>query len=136
MSFTHYNLGHVQSGSVVEVTLQGSAANVRLMNGSDFSNYKSGRAHRYIGGLVKRSPFRMAVPNSGTWHVAVDMQGLGGTTRSSIRVVPGSAMRPLPVANEASLRTLPSLVRSPDNDDLVPVADAPDGRTFDVFISQ
>ena len=34
MKFTHYKLGHVAAGTVVEVTLQGSAANVRLMDRS------------------------------------------------------------------------------------------------------
>lgn len=135
MNFTHYNLGHMERGAVIEVTLQGSAANVRLMNGSDFSSYRSGRAHRYIGGLVKQSPYRLQVPTSGTWHITVDMQGLQGSTRSSIRVIPAAAMRPLPVANEAPLRSVPTLVRDAEEDDLVPATEAPDGRTFDVFIS-
>lgn len=135
MDFTHYNLGHVERGTVIEVTLQGSAANVRLMNGSEFNNYRSGRAHRYIGGLIQRSPHRLQVPNSGIWHMTVDMQGLRGSTRSSIRVIPGAALRPLPAASEAPLRSIPSLVRDADDDDLVPAAEAPDGRTFDVFIS-
>jgi hypothetical protein len=41
MNFTHYNLGHVERGSVVVVTLSGSAANVRLMDGSNFNSYKA-----------------------------------------------------------------------------------------------
>ena len=52
MEFTHDNLGHVVSGSIVEIILQGSAANVRLMNSSDFNSYKAGRQHRYRGGLA------------------------------------------------------------------------------------
>lgn len=134
MNFTHYNLGHVERGAVIEVTLQGSAANVQLMNGSDFNSYKNGRQHRYIGGLVKQSPFRMTVPSSGTWHVAVDMQGLRGTTRSSIRTIPAAAMRPLPTATEAPLRSVPTLVRDVDDDDFPPGGDVED-ETFDVFIS-
>ena len=134
MNFTHYRLGHVDRGSIVEVTLKGSAANVRLMDNSNFNSYKAGRQHRCIGGLAKRSPVRLQVPRSGTWHVAVDMQGLRGTVRSSIRVIPGSALRPLPVINEAPLRTIPTLVRDAE-DDLVPAVEAPDGRLFDVFIS-
>lgn len=134
MNFTHYNLGHIERGSVVEVTLQGSAANVRLMDSSNFSSYKSGRQHRYHGGLARSSPVRLQVPNSGTWHVAVDMQGLRGTVRSGIRVIPGAALRPLPAINEAPLRSIPSLVRDPD-EELAPTIEAPDGRTFDVFIS-
>lgn len=134
MNFTHYNLGYIERGSIVEVTLQGSAANVRLMDSSNFSAYRSGRQHRYHGGLAQRSPVRLQVPNSGTWHVAVDMQGLRGTVRSGIRVIPGAALRPLPTINEAPLRSVPTLVRNTD-EDLAPTVEAPDGRTFDVFIS-
>ncbi|MES0127536.1 toll/interleukin-1 receptor domain-containing protein [Mesorhizobium sp. M0029] len=62
------------------------------------------------------------------------MQGLRGQVRTGIRVIPGSALRPLPTINEAPLRTIPSLVRDAD-EELVPSPEAPDGRTFDVFIS-
>lgn len=134
MNFTHYNLGHLDRGSVVVVTLSGSAANVRLMDGSNLSSYKSGRQHRYIGGLAKSSPVRLQVPHSGTWHVAVDMQGLRGTVRSGVQVVRGEALRPLPTINEAPLRSVPTLVRDTDHD-LAPTPESPDGRVFDVFIS-
>ena len=134
MNFTHYSLGHLERGSVVEVTLQGSAANVRLMDSSNFNSYKSGRQHRYHGGLAKQSPVRLTVPSTGTWHATVDMQGLRGTVRSGIRVIPGAALRPLPTINEAPLRSIPSLVRDAE-EDLAPTVEAPDGRTFDVFIS-
>lgn len=134
MDFNYYDLGYLNSGDVVEVSLQGSAANVRLMDSSNYSSFKSGRQHRYIGGLAQQSPVRLQVPNSGKWYVTVDMQGLRGSVRSGVRVIPGSALRPLPTINEAPLRSIPSLVRSAE-DDLASVADAPDGRTFDVFIS-
>lgn len=133
MQFTHYDLGYLNRGDVVEIVLAGSAANVRLMDSSNFSNYRSGRAHRYTGGLAKQSPVRLPVPSSGSWHVAIDMQGLRGTVRSSARVIPGPALRPLPDMNEAPLRSVPTLVRdaAPPPE---PTAE-PDGRTFDVFIS-
>jgi hypothetical protein len=134
MNFTHYSLGYVERGSVVEVSLQGSAANVRLMDSSNFSNFKSGRQHRYHGGLARSSPVRLVVPSSGNWHVTVDMQGLRGSVRSSARVIPGAAMRPLPAINEAPLRSVPTLVRDAE-EELAPTPEAPDGRTFDVFIS-
>lgn len=133
MNFIHSNLGHVEQGAIVEVTLS-SGANVRLMNASNFNNYRNGRRHQYIGGLAKHSPIKLRVPNSGIWHVAVDMQGLRGSTRASFRVIPAAAMKSLPAVNEAPLRNIPSLVRDKD-DDLVPTVEAPDGRTFDVFIS-
>ena len=134
MQFTHYKLGYVAGGTVAEVTLQGSGANVRLMDSSNFNSYKAGRQHRYHGGLVRKSPVRLQVPRSGTWHVAVDMQGLRGTVRSSIRVIPVEALKPLPPVNEASLRDIPSLVRNVSQHH-VPRVDAPDERVFDVFIS-
>lgn len=134
MQFTHYPLGYVERGSVVVVTLSGSAPNVRLMDGSNFSSYRSGRPHRYIGGLAKRSPIRLQVPHSGTWHAAVDMQGLRGSVRSGVQVVRGDAFRPLPAINEAPLRSIPTLVRDPA-DELAPSAEGPDGQVFDVFIS-
>lgn len=126
MSFTHYDLGQLSSGQIVEVTLSGSAANVRLMDTSNFSSYKAGRQHRYFGGLVKQSPYRVQVPNSGRWHLTVDMTGLRGTTRSSAQVLPGalSAARSLPLAS------VPSLVQrdEPPGIDFVV-------REHDVFIS-
>jgi hypothetical protein len=134
MNFTHYTLGNIERGSVVVVSLSGSAANVRLMDSSNFSSYKSGRRHRYVGGLAQRSPVRLPVPHSGTWHLAVDMQGLRGSVRSAVKVVPPSAFNPLPAINEASLRSVPTLVRDAD-DDLAPPPESPDGRAFDVFIS-
>jgi hypothetical protein len=136
MKFTHYDLGHVERGSVVVVTLSGSAANVRLMDSANLSSFKAGRRHTYHGGLARSSPVRLAVPHSGRWHVTVDMQGLRGTVRTGLQIVPGSALRPLPALNEAPLRSIPSLIRGPAND-TAPADDAHglDGRTFDVFIS-
>lgn len=134
MNFTHYKLDHVTAGSVVEVTLNGSAANVRLMDQSNFNSYKAGRKHHYYGGLATKSPIRLKVPRSGAWHVTVDMQGLRGTVRSGMRVIQSEALKPLPPINQRSLRELPSLVRNFTDDD-VPIVNAPDERLFDVFIS-
>ena len=134
MKFIHHNLGHVAGGSLVEVTLKGSAANVRLMDQSNFNNYKARRRHQYQGGLARKSPVRLRVPRSGTWHVTVDMQGLRGTVRSAARVIAAEALKPLPAINEGSLRDLPSLVRNVTQEQ-VPGVEAPDEQVFDVFIS-
>ena len=134
MKFTHYRLGHVGGGAVVEVTLKGSAANVRLMDQSGFNNFKAGRQHRYHGGLITRSPVRLRVPRSGSWHVTVDMQGLRGTGRSGIRVISAEALKPLPPVSEESLRNVPSLVRDVMQG-RAPGVDEPEGQVFDVFIS-
>lgn len=124
MNFLQFDLGNRQRGEMVEVTLT-SGANVRLMSSSDFSNYKNGRSHRYIGGLAKRSPVRLQVPNSGRWYVAVDMQGLQGSTKASVRTLPA----PLPEIREVPLSSVPSLVREQ------PPHVESGKEAFDVFIS-
>lgn len=125
INFNHYDLGHGRTGEIIEVTLSGSAANVRLLDSANFSSYRSGRQHRYQGGLATKSPVRLAIPRAGHWHVTVDMMGLRGTARSSVRTLPG-ALRPI---EAAPLSSVPSLVR-----------DQPPERHqyddfFDVFIS-
>lgn len=134
MKFIHHSLGHVAGASVVEVTLNGSAANVRLMDQSNFNNYKAGRKHRYYGGLAKKSPVNLKIPHSGTWHVTVDMQGLRGTVRSAIRVISSEALKPLPPINQRPLRELPSLVRDFADDSSLG-DERLDEQVYDVFIS-
>lgn len=125
MQFIHNDLGHRKRGEIVEVTLT-SGANVRLMDGSNFSSYKNDRRHKFHGGLAKQSPIRLQIPHSGHWHVAVDMQGLRGSTRASVRVLPGM----LPEIREAPLSSVPSLVQ-----DNTPPGVAGESREHDVFIS-
>ena len=45
MKYTVYDLHQCNRGEQIQVTLQGSAANVRLMDSSNYSNYKNGRRH-------------------------------------------------------------------------------------------
>ena len=134
MKFQQYSLGHKQRGDVVEITLSGSAANVRLLDSGNLQKYKSGRQHRYYGGLVRRSPTRLTIPNAGTWYVVVDLQGLSGQVRSSIRVIPQAALSPLP---EYSPRTLSGLVRpvSPNHLDALESGEVSHSDYYDVFIS-
>lgn len=124
MNYLSFDLGQKQRGEIVEITLT-NGANVRLMSSSDFSNYKNGRRHSYIGGLAKRSPIKLQIPSSGRWYVAVDMQGLQGSTKASVRTIPGA----LPEIREARLNTIPSLVRE------VPPAVEAGAENYDVFIS-
>ena len=110
----------------MEVTLKGSAANVRLMDSHNLSLFRQGKSHRYTGGLAKSSPVRLKIPSSGQWHVTVDMQGLQGSVRSGVRIFPG----PLPTLRQTS-SPLSSLVR--DKDDFGGVgASEPE---YDVFVS-
>ena len=125
MKYTVYDLGQCRRGERIQVSLQGNAANVRLMDSSNYSSYRSGRRHRYYGGLVKRSPIVLTVPSSGHWYITIDLAGLVGSVRSSIRRLPA----PLPVYDEPSLSSVPTLVR--------PFQNTEDGAVieYDVFIS-
>jgi len=76
MNFLHKDLGILSGGEVVEVTLD-KAANVRLMDSSNFGSYRRGGRHHYIGGHITQS---------GHWHVAVDLGGYAGSIRAGIRV--------------------------------------------------
>ncbi len=125
MKFIHHNLGQRRSGEIVQVTLRGSAANVLLLDSANLQNYKAGRQYRYHGGLAKKSPVNLRIPHSGHWHVAVDMRGLRGNTRASVRLLPQA----LPPIQETPLADVPSLFhekppRQPNED-----------KDFDVFIS-
>ena len=71
--------------SLVTVELD-HVANVLLMDSTNFSNYKAGRAFRYFGGSAHQSPCRLRPPHHGRWHVAVDLGGRAGSVRARIHV--------------------------------------------------
>ena len=127
MKFIHHDLGNLDGGAVVVVTLKGNAANVRLMDGSNFNNYRAGRRHRFYGGHATKSPVRLQVPRRSHWHVAVDLGGLGGQVRSGVRVLPG----PLKPIRERPLSSAPTLLNR-----FAAVAPGVKGdEPYDVFVS-
>jgi hypothetical protein len=129
MQFTYYDVGQRSSGEVVEISLSGNSANVRLMDNSNYQSFRAGRQHRFFGGHVTRSPVRLPIPHTGHWYVTIDLGGYSGSVGSSVRVLPGA----LPPLKEAPLSSVPSLVHKQEQ---VAIAqDNGDVREFDVFIS-
>lgn len=126
MEHQYYDLHQLQGGEVVEIQLA-NAANVRLMDSSNYSNYKRDARHQFFGGYVKQSPYRITVPSSGHWYVAIDLGGHQGTIRSSVRVLPGI----LPAAKNAPLSSAPSLRLDRNN----PPSEEDIAREYDVFVS-
>lgn len=127
VKFTKYDLGNLKKGQIVVVTLKGNAANVRLMDSSNFNAYRNGRQHRYYGGLAKQSPVRIAVPRNGHWYVTIDMIGLRGSVRTAVNVEP----EPLPaIKQNTALSSVPTLVK-----DVSSIVPDESGKTYDVFIS-
>lgn len=128
MEFRFYDLGHMKRGERVQVTLKGNAANIRIMDSTNFSNYKSGRRHRFIGGYVTKSPYIATIPSSGHWYVTIDFGGLAGRVQSSVQKLPGM----LPLAKQDSLASVPSLYLGKDEK---PTYEDDNKREYDVFIS-
>ncbi len=128
MNFIHHDLGNLEKGRIVEIVLQGNAANVQLLDSSNFSSYKNGKRYRYIGGLAKKSPIRLQTTHSSHWHVAVDLRGLGGNVKSSARVLPTA----LPTINQQPLASMPSLLHNRGFGIDVDIDTDPE---YDVFIS-
>ena len=88
MNFLHYEFD-LAANDAVEVTLD-KQANVRLLDYANFLLYKSGKRHRYHGGLAKTSPITIEAPHAGQWHVVIDLGGYAGTVRASARVLQGA----------------------------------------------
>lgn len=100
--FYRYHWNRLEKGSTVVVRLS-RAANVRLMDSTNFNAYKNGRDHRCSGGLVTKVPFRIRVPRTGSWYLSIDLMGLKATdVRHSVEVEPP----PLPTAKSVPLQSL------------------------------
>ncbi len=72
------------------MTLAGNAANVLLLDSSNFHNYQQGRSYKYYGGYARTSPFRIQAPQPGHWHLVVDLAGAAGRVQASSRVISGT----------------------------------------------
>lgn len=93
INFTHYDLKAQRAGVTIEIALS-AVANVRLMSESNFALYKQGLKHQFVGGVARKSPIRLVIPQNGQWHVVIDMEGHHGQCESSIRIVePAAAPR-------------------------------------------
>lgn len=125
MQFGHHDLGHQRAGTLVKVTLRGTEANVRLMDGSNFQSFRSHRRHHYIGGHYRKSPTMLSIPRSGHWHVAVDLGGLQGRVQSGIEILPGK----LPAGRSLAE---PALAQIGRNALSLPTAEFAE---YDVFVS-
>lgn len=84
--FVKYDLGRLDAGSTVEISLA-HRANVHLLDTPNFSRYRSGRDFHAIGGEALRSPLHLQTPTTGHWYVVMDLGGATGRIESSVRVL-------------------------------------------------
>ena len=87
MNFTHFDLGNLNKGRVVEVHLTGNAANVYLIDSANLAKYKRGMEFQAVGGLMRATPVRLQTSSTAHWHVVVDLPAGTGTVKSSYRVL-------------------------------------------------
>ena len=88
--FTHYDLKPQRAGTAIEVTLS-AINNVRLMTAANFQRFTERLDFKYVGGVAKRSPIRLVVPENGHWHLIVDMEGHHGLAESSVKLIAAPA---------------------------------------------
>ena len=87
MNYQKYDLGQLNKGENIEVTLKGNAANVLLLDTSNFQKYRNSKQYKYYGGLVSQSPYIITTPCSGQWYIIIDLGGYVGNVRSSVRIL-------------------------------------------------
>jgi hypothetical protein len=114
MNFNYWDLGQQPAGAIVQVTMSGDAANVRLFDSSNYSAFKAGRRATGYGGYATRSPVRLQIPNDGHWYVVIDYGGLPGRGQAGVEVLPGR----LPMLRERVVPSLDSLTESVSRDAL------------------
>jgi len=88
--FTHYDIKEQRAGTIVEVSLS-AVNNVRLMTAPNFQRFTEVLDFKYIGGVARKSPVKLAIPESGHWHVVVDMEGHHGLADSSVKLITAPA---------------------------------------------
>ncbi len=88
MNYLRHELGVVEAGSVAVIELEGTEANVLLLNATNFRSYARGGRYQYYGGHYTNSPVRIAVPTTDEWFVVVDLGGYAGRVSTAVHVVP------------------------------------------------
>ena len=130
LPYKYHDLGDRKRGDRFVVHLSGSAANLLLLDSSNFASFRAGRDPRGVGGLATRSPIPFAIPSDGHWYLVVHMWGLEGTASWKIEWLP----RPLPeirISRQPELNTIIREVAGPDAGAGLPVST----EEFDLFIS-
>lgn len=82
MKFIHWD---IQAGpdNVVQVQLD-RAANVLLLDDTNFAAFRRGGRHSYFGGYYKQTPVRLVPPRETHWHVVVHLGGYVGRVNASM----------------------------------------------------
>lgn len=69
------------------------------MTPGNFQRFKEALDFKYVGGVAKKSPIRLAIPESGHWHLIVDMEGHHGLADSAVKMIAAPATARAPKAS-------------------------------------
>lgn len=85
--FTHYDLKQLRAGAVIEVSLN-AVNNVRLMTSGNYQRFTEMLDFKFMGGIAKKSPLRLTIPETSHWHLIVDCEGHHALAESSVKMLP------------------------------------------------
>ncbi|WP_377299348.1 DUF1883 domain-containing protein [Rhizobium sp. SGZ-381] len=97
--FTHFDLKAQRAGTIIEVTLS-AVNNVRLMSAVNYQRFTEKLDFKFIGGVAKKSPIRLVIPEGGHWHLVVDGEGHHGLADSAVRMVSAPSAGTAPPARK------------------------------------
>lgn len=84
--FTHYDLKELRAGAVIEVSLN-AVNNVRLMTSGNYQRFTEMLDFKFVGGVAKKSPLRLTIPETSHWHLIVDCEGHHALAESSVKML-------------------------------------------------
>ena len=85
--FTHYDLKELRAGAVIEVSLN-AVNNVRLMTSGNYQRFTEMLDFKFMGGVAKKSPLRLTIPETSHWHLIMDCEGHHALAESSVKMLP------------------------------------------------
>jgi hypothetical protein len=132
LPFSFWDLGSCQRGDVWRVELD-KAANVFLVDSSNYSAFKAGRDFRFYGGLIERTPHDFVIPRSGRWYVVAHSWGLKYGARVSVQKLSIPQAMPPAAPSLVDLRSIAQNAATYSGDEASPPV-APMTKEYDVFI--
>ena len=89
MEFLNYEV-ELNAGDIVEISLD-KRANVILLDQFNFLRYQQREHFTYHGGHASRTPFHISAPQTGFWHVVVDLGSYARYVHAEVKIIrPGA----------------------------------------------
>jgi len=85
MKYLLYDLGQAEEGHLVEITL-GYAVNVRIMNEENYNSFSGNKSHKFMGGYVERSPYRVMLPFDDHWFAVIEAGSFFSKIKSLVKI--------------------------------------------------